>query len=214
MFYRKLINCKIGLLEWLKILHHLLETFYPLSLIFPLFPYQTIHYLYFLFSQFWRKKVGICLIYIVIFFIVGKCHFTQSLFILISWILFKWPKRNLLMDTFFFFFCFPCTKDQLMVALMVTLVGDCIICLDPKVLQNSKYFFTSDKILLVPFTMFLLFCLINVPFSWKLIFKSPSICHSSFKIFSVFKLSDNVSRNLNWSGGLYIIPKVIGFVSG
>ena len=28
----------------------------------------------------------------------------------------------------------------------------------------------------------------------------------------MFKLSCNVSRNLNWSGGLCIIPNVIGFV--
>ena len=87
--------------------------------------------------------------------------------------------------------------------LCVTLVGDCIICLNPKVLRNSKYIFVSDEILLVTFTMFLLFYLSNVLFSHKLIFKSSSICHSSFKIFSVFKLSDNVSGNLNWSGGLY-----------
>ena len=98
--------------------------------------------------------------------------------------------------------------------LCVTLIGNCIICLNPKVLHNSKYFFTSDEILLVPFTMFLLFSLSNVPFSHKLIFKSPSLCCSSFKIFSVFKLSDNVSRNLNWSGGMYIIPIVIAFVFG
>ena len=94
----------------------------------------------------------------------------------------------------------------------VTLVGDCINCLNPKVLQNSKHFFASGDILLVPFTMFLLFSLINVSFSHKLIFKPPSICHSLFRIFSLFKLSDNVSRNLNWSGGLYIIPTLIGFI--
>ena len=41
---------------------------------------------------------------------------------------------------------------------------------------------------------------------------SASITHSSFKIFSAFKLSDNVSRNLNWSSGLYIIPTIVGFV--
>ena len=98
--------------------------------------------------------------------------------------------------------------------LSVTLVGDFITCLNAKVLQNSKYFFASSQILLVPFTMFLLFSLINVPFSNKLIFKSPSICHSLFKIFSVFKLSDYVSRDLNWSGGLYIIPIVIWFFFG
>ena len=62
--------------------------------------------------------------------------------------------------------------------------------------------------------MFLLFSLINVPFLHKLILKSPSLCHSSFKIFSVFKISNNVSRNRNWSGGFYIIPTVIGFVFG
>ena len=94
-----------------------------------------------------------------------------------------------------------------------TLVGDCIVCLNSKVLQNSKYFFASGEILLVPFTMFLLFSLINVPFLHKLIFKSPSLCHSLCKIFSVFKLSENVSRNLNWSSDLYI-PTVISFVFG
>ena len=94
--------------------------------------------------------------------------------------------------------------------LCVTLVDDCIICLNFKVLQNSKYFFATDEILLVLFTMVLLFSLSNVPFSHKLIFKSPGMCHSSFKIFSVFKPSDNVSRNLNWSSSLYIIPTVIG----
>ena len=98
--------------------------------------------------------------------------------------------------------------------LSVTLVGDCINCLNPKILQNSKCFFASGDILLVPFTMFLLFSLIKVPFSHKLIFKSASIYHSSFKIFSVFKLSDNVSRNLNWFGGFHIIPTVICFVFG
>ena len=78
--------------------------------------------------------------------------------------------------------------------LSVNLVGDCIICLNPKVLQNFKYFFASAEILLVPS---LLFSLTNVSFSHKLKFKSPSICYSSIKIFIVFKLSDNVVRNLS-----------------
>ena len=47
-------------------------------------------------------------------------------------------------------------------------VGDCIICLNQNVLQNCKYFFASDEILLVRFTMFLLFSLSIVPFSHKL----------------------------------------------
>ena len=100
--------------------------------------------------------------------------------------------------------------------LSVTLVGDFIICLNPKVLQNSKYFFASSEVLSVHLTMFLLFSLTNVLFSHKLIFKFPSICHSSFKIFTVFNLSDSdsVSRNLNCSGGLHIIPTVIGCVFG
>ena len=38
----------------------------------------------------------------------------------------------------------------------VTLVGDFINCLRPKVLQNSKYLFVSDDTLLAPFIMFLL----------------------------------------------------------
>ena len=178
------------------------------------------------------KKVVICLVYITIFFIVRKYHKIQSLFILLHWILFKWPKRNLLMNTYFLFFCFFVQKiiwwsdNRTLIScphcavfslafvnmwliredvLSVTLVGDCTICLNPKILQNSKYFFASCDILLVPFTMFLLFSLIN---------KSPSTCHSLFKMFHVFKLSGNVSRNLNWSGGLSIIPAVIGFVFG
>ena len=52
------------------------------------------------------KKVVICLVYITIFFIVRKYHSTQSFAIPISWILFKWSKRNLLMDTYFLFFLF------------------------------------------------------------------------------------------------------------
>ena len=88
--------------------------------------------------------------------------------------------------------------------LSVTLVGDFSICLNPKVLHNSKYFFALSEVLSVHFTMFLLFSLTNVLFSHKLIFKSPSICHSSFKIFTVFKIFT----------GLHIIPAVIGFVFG
>ena len=98
--------------------------------------------------------------------------------------------------------------------LCVSLVGDCIICLNSKVLQKSKYFFASDEIFFVPHTMFLLFSLNNVSYSYKFIIISPSICHSSFNIFSVFKFSDHLSRNLNWLCGLYIIPVVIGFVFG
>ena len=185
------------------------------------------------------KKFVICLVYTTTFFIVRKYHLTQSLFILINGINFKWPKRNLLMNTYFLFFCFffvqkiiwwsdnstlispHCAIFSLVFVSMwsrredvltVTLVGDFLICLNPKLLQNYKYFFASSEILLVPFTMFLLVSLINVPFSHKLIFKSPSICHSLFKIFSVFRLSENVSRNLNWSGSLYINPTVFGFV--
>ena len=130
------------------------------------------------------KKDAMCLVYITIFFIVRKHHLTQSLFILINWILFKWPKRNLLMNTYFLFFCLLVQKiiwwsdNQKLISphyfaifsfvfvnmwsiregvLCVTLVGDCIICLNPKVFQNSKYFFASDEILLVPFSMFYIF---------------------------------------------------------
>ena len=37
----------------------------------------------------------------------------------------------------------------------LTLAGDCIICLRPKVLQNSRYFFVSDDILFASFIIFL-----------------------------------------------------------
>ena len=52
------------------------------------------------------QKVVICLVYISLFLIVRKYHLTQSLFILINGIIFKWPKRNLLMDTYFLLFVF------------------------------------------------------------------------------------------------------------
>ena len=42
----------------------------------------------------------------------------------------------------------------------VTLVGEFIICLRPKVLQNSRYFFASDDILFASFIMFLFILLI------------------------------------------------------
>ena len=89
-----------------------------------------------------------------------------------------------------------------------------LLWLNPKILQNSKYFFASDEILLVYFTMFLFSSLKKVPFSNKFKFRSACICRSSFNIFSLFELSHNVSRNLNWSGKLYIIQTVIGFVFG
>ena len=39
--------------------------------------------------------------------------------------------------------------------LVVTLVGDFIDCVRPKVLQNSRYLFVSDDTLFWPFIMFL-----------------------------------------------------------
>ena len=86
----------------------------------------------------------------------------------------------------------------------VTVVGDLINCLRPKVLQNlnSRYFFVSDDILFALFIMFLFSCPNVEPFWYKFIFRSPRICYSSLNILSEFKLSDSISRNLVWFGGL------------
>ena len=92
----------------------------------------------------------------------------------------------------------------------VTLVGDFINSLRPKVLQNSRYFFVLDD----TFTTFL-FSSPNIePFWYKFIFRSPSICHFPLNILSEFELFDSIFRNLVWSEGLQTIPAVLGFVFG
>lgn len=87
---------------------------------------------------------------------------------------------------------------------------DCITCLNWKVWQNSKYSLASDKILFLSFTMFLFFSLNIVQFLDMSIFESHSIYHFAFNILFAFKLSDNMFKNLNWSGGLCITATVIG----
>ena len=87
-----------------------------------------------------------------------------------------------------------------------TLVIYFFICFDPKVLQRFYiYIFSILKRLC-------LFCSDIVPFPYTFIFMSLTTCYSLFNIVSAFKLSDNVSRNFNWSGSLYIIPVVVGFM--
>ena len=89
--------------------------------------------------------------------------------------------------------------------LCVTLVGDCIICLNPKIWQNSKYFLVPDEIFFVSFIMFLFFS-VNIEYFLDMsIFRSLSIYHSSFNIFSAFKLSDHIFKYeyLNLEVSLY-----------
>ena len=97
--------------------------------------------------------------------------------------------------------------------LCVNLVVDCIICLNPKISKNSKYFLVSDQILFIPFILFVFFSVNIVQFLDMPTFKSCIIYHSSFNIFSAFKLS-YMSKNLNWSGGFYVILAVISLVFG
>ena len=96
--------------------------------------------------------------------------------------------------------------------LVVSLVSDFIICLRPKLLKNYRYFFVSDDILFATFLMFS-FSSPNInpnikPFWYKFIFRSPGICHSWLNILIEIKLSDSISRNLVWAGGLQTIRTV------
>ena len=72
----------------------------------------------------------------------------------------------------------------------VTQVGDFINYLRPKVLQNSRYFFVSDDILLALFIMFLFSCPNVEPFWYKFIFRSPRICNFSVQMALNLELTD------------------------
>ena len=83
-----------------------------------------------------------------------------------------------------------------------------IICFDAKVLQRfciCSIFFNTGDIFLFPFPNI-------VPFPYTSKFISLSICYPSFNLFTVFKLSGNISRNFNWYSGLNIIPVIADFV--
>ena len=134
--------------------------------------------------NFW-KKIVVCLVYIMISLIIWEYNFAQSLFVLIYLIVFKRSNWNLVAVTYFFFFYFSLAKIF-------------IDSLRPKVLQNSRYFFCFRW----HFIMFFLSSPNVEPFWCKFIFRSPSICHSSLNILSEFKLSNSISGNLVWSGGL------------
>ena len=135
------------------------------------------------------KKIVVCLVYIIISLIIWEYNFAQSLFVLIYLIVFKKSNWNLVAVTYFFFFHFSLAKIF-------------IDFLRPKVLQNSRYFFVSDDTLFAPFIMFFLSSPNVEPFWCKFLFRSPSICHASLNILSEFKLSNSISGNLVWSGGL------------
>ena len=173
------------------------------------------------------EKVVVYLVYIIIFLIVWECNFAQSLFVLIYWIVFKRSKWIFFVATFFSFLIFLVQKiiwwsnNPILISphcvifscafvniwsirvdvLGVTLVGDFINCLRPKVLQNSRYIFCFRWYFL-PSIMFLFFSPNVEPFWYMFIFRSPRICHSLLNILRVFKLFESISRNLVWSGGL------------
>ena len=171
---------------------------------------------------FW-KKIVVCLVYII-FRIVWECNFAQSLFVLIYWILLKRSKWNYLCPPTLSFLLFLVQKiiwwsdNPILIiphcvifpfvfvnmwpirvdVLGVTLVGDFINCLRPKVLQNSRYFFVFDD----TFIVFLFYSPNIEPFWYKFILRSPSMYHSSLNILSEFELFDSISRNLVWAGRL------------
>ena len=66
---------------------------------------------------------------------------------------------------FFHKYLLICDQEVRLCCVLLWLVIVAIICLNPKILQNSKYLFASNEILLVSFTMFLSFSLSNEPFS-------------------------------------------------
>ena len=72
----------------------------------------------------------------------------------------------------------------------VTVVGDFIICLRPKVLPNSRYFLFQIFYILFASSIMLLFSSPNIgPFWYKFVIRYPSIFHSSLNILSEFQLS-------------------------
>ena len=107
------------------------------------------------------KKIVVYFVYIMIFLIVWECNFAQSFFVFIYWMVFcLWPPTfsffplpgqkiiwwldNLILTRphcVIFSFVFVNMKSIRVDVLGVTLVGDFINCLRPKVLQNSRYLF-------------------------------------------------------------------------
>ena len=162
--------------------------------------------------------------------IVWNCNFTQSIFLLIYGAVFKRSKWNLFWPPIFSFFIFLVQKiiwwsDNPMFisphydifsfvfvsmwlirvdALGVTLVGDFIICLRTKVLQNSTYFFASDDILFASFIMFL-FILLILNHSDIILYSNPLLYvilrltyWTSLNCLTVFDLEVYTYSQHNW----------------
>ena len=100
-----------------------------------------------------------------------------------------WSDNPILISSYYATFPFVFVKmwSIRVDVLGVTLVGDFINCLRPKVLQNYRHFFVSDDTLFTPFIIFLFFSPNAEPLWYKF-------------LLSKFRLFDSISRNIVWSG--------------
>ena len=115
------------------------------------------------------------------------------------------------MVTYFFIHSFSYAKDLMIrqsnINYSATLDCHCIVCLNPKAQQHSKYFLVFHQILFVSLIMFLLFSVYNFQICQ---YSDPLVCSILCLIYFVLLNSDNLSENLNWSRGLYVIPTTLG----
>lgn len=87
----------------------------------------------------------------------------------------------------------------------VTLIGPFLFLSFERFFKIINIFSIQEVILFLRFIMSIFYSWTIVPFSYMFIFICSSICHFLLNISTLLQLFDNVFRNFNWTGGLYLI---------